>query len=105
MNLLIIGTGVYVCGRGTDGYGTILPAVMQCHKTGIIDTVLVANKSNDSLLIFKDKVNDLEKNLAIDFAYQAYPDSPIPDPDAYKQAIQDLPDPGAVIIVTPYPFA
>ena len=29
MNIVIIGTGMYVSGRGTDGYGTILPAIIE----------------------------------------------------------------------------
>ena len=32
MNILIIGTGMYVSGRGTKGYGTILPAISTFHK-------------------------------------------------------------------------
>jgi hypothetical protein len=29
INILIIGAGLYVCGKGTNGYGTILPAIFQ----------------------------------------------------------------------------
>jgi len=32
MDVCIIGTGMYVSGRGTDGYGTILPAISAFQK-------------------------------------------------------------------------
>ena len=32
LNLLIVGGGMYVCGRGTDNFGTILPAVLEAKK-------------------------------------------------------------------------
>jgi len=32
MDICIIGTGMYVSGRGTDGYGTILPAISAFQK-------------------------------------------------------------------------
>ena len=42
MNILIIGTGMYVSGRGTDGYGTILPAISTFQKeTNRISKVFV----------------------------------------------------------------
>ena len=32
MDVCIIGTGMYVSGRGTEGYGTILPAISAFQK-------------------------------------------------------------------------
>ena len=32
MRILIIGTGMYVTGRGTDGYGTIFPAIIEFQR-------------------------------------------------------------------------
>ena len=32
MEIIIIGTGMYVSGRGTDGFGTILPAISEFHR-------------------------------------------------------------------------
>ena len=32
MNILIVGTGMYVTGRGTEEHGTILPAISSFQK-------------------------------------------------------------------------
>ena len=29
LNVLLIGAGMYTCGRGTDGFGTVLPALFE----------------------------------------------------------------------------
>ena len=42
VNIVIIGTGMYVCGRGTDGYGTILPAVYEWRQHGMLGDVYIA---------------------------------------------------------------
>jgi hypothetical protein len=34
MNILIVGTGMYVTGRGTEEYGTILPAITEWKRSG-----------------------------------------------------------------------
>lgn len=101
LNLLIIGTGMYVCGRNTKGYGTVLPAVMQQYHQGKIDRVLVATKSAESFGIFDAKLNDLKELMGIEMPYLRYPIDNCTDGNAYREAIAHLPDPGAVIITTP----
>jgi predicted dehydrogenase len=101
INLLIIGTGMYVCGRGTDSYGAILPAVMQSYKLGHLDNVLIASKTRESFKDFDTKVHELRLLLGTDFPYTQYPTQKETDPTAYRSALQNLPQPGAVIIVTP----
>jgi predicted dehydrogenase len=101
LNLLIIGTGMYVCGRSTKGYGTILPAVMQQYHEGIIDRVFVASKSAESFAIFDAKLDDLQGLMGINMPCVRYPRENCTDSNAYREAIADLPDPGAVIITTP----
>ena len=32
MNIVVIGTGMYSTGRGTSGYGTILPAIIEWQR-------------------------------------------------------------------------
>ena len=29
IDIVVIGAGLYVCGKGTEGYGTILPAIFE----------------------------------------------------------------------------
>lgn len=101
INVLIIGTGMYVCGRGTEGYGTILPAVMQRYRTGRINQVIVASKSADSFLTFDAKLRDLQKLLGIEMPYLSWAQNSGKEANGYRDAIASLPDPGAVIISTP----
>lgn len=101
INLLIIGTGLYVCGRGTAGYGTILPAVMQSYKAGLIDEVLVASNRGESFETFDSNFKALAKSLGVYFSYKSFPLENTTNPNAFREAIKELPDPGVVIIATP----
>jgi predicted dehydrogenase len=42
MRVLVIGAGVYVTGRGTDGLGTVLPALAEASRTLSVESVTVA---------------------------------------------------------------
>jgi len=42
MKILVLGAGMYVIGRGTDGPGTILPSLVQLSKQQPIDEVIIA---------------------------------------------------------------
>ena len=33
LNVLLIGAGMYTCGRGTDGFGTVLPALFEAARS------------------------------------------------------------------------
>ncbi len=101
INVLIVGTGMYVCGRGTDGYGTVLPAVLKARKAGIIDKVLVASQTKASFVAFDAKLENLKKATGTDLQYRQYPSQEETNPSVYRDAIRDLPDPAAVLIVTP----
>ena len=49
MRILIIGSGNYVTGRGTDSYGTILPAIYEFNKEKkIVDEVVFLTTSKKS---------------------------------------------------------
>lgn len=61
MNIIVIGSGMYVSGRGTDGYGVVLPAIYEWSRTNIVDNVFIcvtAEKSGSSLI---KKLNNLQK--------------------------------------------
>lgn len=100
INVLIIGAGMYVCGRGTQSYGTVLPAIMKAYKNGLLDKVLIATSSPESLIEFDQRVKKLQKLIGVNINYIGYPKQKR-DKSAYIKAIEDLPNPGAVIIVTP----
>jgi D-galacturonate reductase len=103
INILIIGTGMYVCGRGSEGYGTILPAIMQAYKSGLVGNVFIASMHGSSFELFDAKANSLKTAIGTEFPYRRYPANNSIDPRAYLDAIEDLPDPGAVIVASPDP--
>ena len=45
VDVLIIGAGMHVSGRGTATCGTVLPAVVQAHRDGLIGRMTVAATS------------------------------------------------------------
>ena len=65
-SVLVIGAGMYVCGRGTSGLGTILPTVVQAQAEGDIDQLAVAATSSESLEIVRQKLQQITpSNLQI----------------------------------------
>ena len=52
MNIIIIGNAMYVSGRGTDGFGTIFPAVLEYKRGGgkVTEVHMVGTNSKHSLL-------------------------------------------------------
>ena len=75
LEVLIIGTGMYVCGRGTDGYGTILPSVMQAYRDGLVSRIVVAGTRESSIKFLNNQVEALRQQLGIDVEVEGYPKS------------------------------
>ena len=92
---------MYVCGKGTDNFGTVLPAVMQFSQRNLLDQVQIAARSKKSLTILDHKLEQLKNSLNIPLEPVFYPYDSAFDPDSYLKALKELPDPGVVIIVTP----
>ena len=101
LNVLIVGTGMYVCGRGTSTYGTVMPAVLQAAKAGLVGDVLVATRSGRSFEVFDEKWRAVERLIGHRASYRRFPDGDQRDPAAFRRAIAELGDPGAVVVVVP----
>jgi len=100
LEVLIIGTGMYVCGRGTDGYGTILPSVMQAYRDGLVSRIVVAGTRESSIKFLNNQVEELRQQLGIDVAVEGYPKSGN-DPEAYRKALTQLGPRSCVIVAVP----
>jgi predicted dehydrogenase len=48
LNILIVGSGMYVTGRGTKGLGTVLPALAQISRTVAVERVVVVATREDN---------------------------------------------------------
>lgn len=89
VNILIVGTGMYVCGRGTDSYGTIMPAVCEWKKVGIPGEVYISGTGPESIKLAKRKIDKLKKKMNVDFSIK------------YLLGIREVPKPACAIIAVP----
>ncbi|MBI3378841.1 MAG: Gfo/Idh/MocA family oxidoreductase [Nitrospirae bacterium] len=101
LNILVIGTGMYVCGRGTDSYGTILPAIYEWKKSGFKGDVYIAGTRPDGVHAVREKAAALDKLYGFAVNINYYPQNKANDPEAYKKAINDIPKPACAIVAVP----
>jgi predicted dehydrogenase len=101
LNILVIGTGMYVCGRGVDGYGTVLPAIYEWARNGCLGDIYIAGAHSDGINAVKRKVEDLNGLFGFDIAPKYFPENDTYDSDAYKEAIHKIPKPACAIVVVP----
>jgi predicted dehydrogenase len=100
IDVLIIGAGMHVSGRGTTGYGTVLPAVVQAHRDGLAGRVLLAATSADSIQAVHERMAGLNALLGTRLAIEGFPRAG-KNPEAYRDALVALGKRGCVIIVVP----
>ena len=101
-DIIIIGAGLYVCGKGTSGYGTILPAIFEWKRynnnLGDVYCVSTSSKSSKELL---QKVEGLKKKTGIKVDVKTYPENDLKNHDAYKEVLKNSKNPGCAIIAVP----
>ena len=77
MKILVIGTGMYVTGRNTEGYGTIFPSIIEfqrIHKIKNLEVIFTAkNFSNVSKA--KKKISNAIKISGVKIKTKFYPNS------------------------------
>ena len=101
LNILVVGTGMYVCGRGTDGYGTILPAIYEWARCGCLGDIYIVGTHIDGINTVKGKVEKLNKLFGFDIEPKYFPESGVCDPEVYKVAIRESPRPACAIVAVP----
>jgi predicted dehydrogenase len=100
LNILTIGAGMYTLGKNTNGFGTIFPTLSQAQADGQVDQILVAGKSMTTQSMAQSKAAALSDLTGYETQFEVYPKGD-DDPMAYIDALDALPDPGAVIVATP----
>jgi predicted dehydrogenase len=100
LNILIIGTGMYVCGRGTDGYGTVLPAIYEWKRQNALGDVSIAGTNPEGIKVVKEKVAELNRLFGFEIKPKYFPENK-QDPEAYRNAINEIPKPACAIVVVP----
>ncbi len=101
-DIIIIGAGLYVCGKGTSGYGTILPAIFEWkrHNKNIGDIHCVSTSAKSSKEVLQ-KVKGLEIKTGIKVDVKTYPENDLRNHDAYKEVLKKCKNPGCAIIAVP----
>lgn len=102
MNIIIIGTGMYVCGRATNSFGTIMPAIFEYIRSGkhinSISLVGSNGKNNKPIL---EKINKLKKDSGISCDVHIFPKNNIIDQNQYKEVIKKVTKPACAIVAVP----
>ena len=100
IDVVIVGAGMHVCGRGTGTCGTVLPAVVQAHRDGVVGRMRVAATSADSMKHFQEKLDMLNRRLGTQAVFDGLPKHGT-DPEAWRAAVNQVSSRGCVIIVVP----
>lgn len=98
-SVLVIGAGMYVCGRGTAGVGTILPTLVQAQAEGLIGEIAVAATSQESVRALREKLAEINRRLETSVVVRAYPERGS-DPNAYRAALTEV-RPACAIVAVP----
>lgn len=101
LNILVIGTGMYVCGKGTGEYGTIMPAIYTWKKNNNIGEVYIAGTNPKGISAVKSKINGLCSLMDITFPIKYFPKGNLQDSECYREAIRKIPKPACAIVAVP----
>ncbi len=100
IDVLIVGAGMHVCGRGTSTCGTVLPAVLQARRDGMVERMRVAATSAGSIKAFQEKLDILTGRLGTTARFEAFPASGT-NRFAWREALEGLSERSCVIVVVP----
>ena len=103
LDIIIIGSGLYVCGKGTSGYGTVLPAIFEWKRlnqnSGLVHCVATSIKSSKKLL---KKAEELKTKTGVELNIKTYPENDASNnKDPYNQALKNSKKPACAIIAVP----
>ena len=102
MKIVIVGNGMYVSGRGTDGFGTILPAVLEYKRGGSeITEIHMVGTSTEHSLAAEAKANELMQKTGVSVKLNVYPVNSEKDLIAYKKVLEIIDDPACAIVSVP----
>ena len=102
MNIIIIGTGMYVCGRGTSGHGTILPAVLEYIRGGqLVNKIILVGSNGKNFPIIQQKVHSLLKVSGVSCEIDILPKNGVVDKNQYIKVLESIDKPACAIVAVP----
>lgn len=99
LDILVVGGGMYVTGRGTDGDGTVLPALFEAHRQGFLGRIAIVTTSETSAIKNRKKVDSLAQRMGISPQCELFPKVGTSKTSFLKAAKEFKPD--AVIVAVP----
>ena len=74
INIVIFGNGMFVSGRNTNGFGTVMPAILEFQKqTKKINKVFIIGTNHKHSFEANSKINKLTKSMGIKVPVYFYP--------------------------------
>lgn len=73
LKVLVVGAGMYVGGRGTPSYGTVMPALNELVRKGFISDIFVSATSPKSISDLRRKISGLRKMTGTDITITGLP--------------------------------
>ena len=95
LRVLVVGSGMYVCGRGTDSNGTVLPSLAEASRRGLVGAVAVSVRKRSSFAALLAKLKGLNRLLGTRLAVESFV-----GPGSHRAAAREF-RPDAALIVTP----
>ena len=99
LNILVVGGGMYVSGRGTKTFGTVLPALLEARRHGLVDNIGIATTNNETALNAKATFLKLSSEMGVNNQCYIFPKEG-KDENAYLNAVNIF-NPDAAIISVP----
>lgn len=88
LNILVVGAGMYVCGKGTDNFGTILPAIYEASKSGLVGDVKIAATSITSVNETTKKIDGLNKIFGFSLNIECFPQNAEKESQSYRRILE-----------------
>lgn len=85
LNVLLVGSGMYTCGTGTEGFGTILPTIYEGYKQGLVNKVAIAGTNPHNQNDVLEKVRLLKQAMGLDINVDYFPRGNQINPNAYQE--------------------
>lgn len=101
LNILVIGAGMYVCGRGTDEYGTVLPALFEWVRKNKAGDIYLAGNSRDGINIARSKIKQLQQNTGMDIPIRYFVQGSRGNLKPSLEAVRKIIKPACAIIAVP----
>jgi predicted dehydrogenase len=101
VNVLIVGSGAYVCGRGIGSFGTVLPALLQGRADGVIGDIHAVGRHPESVQDISTVASKVAGRLGVKPDVVLHVGFSSEQPEKYTALCRHLPSPLAAIVVTP----